>query len=160
MAEEDERRGSAGGPFGALGGVVLGLVLLVLAYGFVTRLGRGGSDDLPPEPSEEVIGDIVQVGVRNGTDVAGLARKTRDVLRSKGFDVLEADNYERTDVDSSFVIDRVGNPEAARRVADALGVDAVRIREDIRPDLYLDATVVLGADYATLTGLANEPADR
>jgi hypothetical protein len=161
MADERTERASAG-TAATLGAIALGLVLLLLGYGFITRLADSGPADAldPATAALEESGDIVQVGVRNGTTVAGLARRTRDVLRRQGFDVLEADNFERSDVDSSFVIDRVGNPDMARRVADALGVAPSRILEDIRPDLYLDATVVIGADYQTLTGLANESATR
>jgi hypothetical protein len=155
MAEADDAPRTTAGTIGA---VVLGLLLLLLAYGFVTRLGSGDPEPPPPALSgQEAPADIVQVGVRNGTDVDGLARRTRDVLRSQGFDVLEADNYDTNDVDSTFVIDRVGDPASAQRVADALGLPPGRVREEIRPDLYLDATVVLGADYATLPALANEP---
>lgn len=156
MAEADPGAPTRSSPAQTVGAVALGLVLLLLGYGFVTRLGSTDPEPAPPD-TDGAPADIVQVGVRNGTDVTGLARRTRDVLRSQGFDVLEADNYETSDVDSTVVLDRVGDPVAARRVADALGLPPRRVREDIRPDLYLDATVVLGADYATLPGLSNAP---
>jgi hypothetical protein len=43
------------------------------------------------------------------------------------------------------VIDRIGNPDIARAVANELGIE--RIRTAVDSTLYLDATVILGVDF-------------
>jgi len=102
--------------------------------------------------------DIIQVGVRNGCGEPGLAARTRDFLVRAGFDVVEVGNYSSFDVDSSMVIDRAGDLAAARRVARALGIPARRVRQDLQPEYYLDASVVLGEDYSTLTPFRRDAA--
>ncbi len=133
--------------------VVGGLVLVLLAYGLVTRLMGG---DVPPMPGSAPTGEILQVGVRNATEVEGLAGQARAYLRDAGFDVVEVGNYSRRDVERSFVIDRVGNLEQARRVARSMGIDESQVEQDVRDDLLLDATVVIGADYALLPAFTED----
>lgn len=88
----------------------------------------------------------VRVQVLNATGTHGLARKATDVLRDHRFDVVETGNAPRgTDPAVSVVYDRVGRLDVARQVADALGIRRVEARRD--PNLYLDATVVLGRDW-------------
>lgn len=130
-------------------GLALGVVaLLVLGYGFFSRLA--GTSTPYVAKSFTSSDDILQVEVRNATTVDGLAGRTRTFLRDAGFDVVEAGNYRQRDVPHSFVIDRVGNLEQAQRVARSLGIEDDRVTQDIRDDLLLDATVVIGADYETL----------
>lgn len=132
------------------------LALLFLGYGFFSRLAGGGTPFIA-SPSITSTDDILQVEVRNATTVEGLAGRTRTFLREAGFDVVEAGNYRQRDVPHSFVIDRVGNLEQAQRVAQSLGIGEDRVTQDIRDDLLLDATVVIGADYSTLPPFAEDP---
>ena len=88
----------------------------------------------------------VRVQVLNATPTKGLARRATDVLRDRGYDVLEMGNAPRgTNPAASVVYDRVGNLEAARGVGDALGIARVETRRD--PTLFLEVTVVLGSDW-------------
>jgi len=59
-------------------------------------------------------------------------------------------DYTSFDVPYSMVIDRVGDLEAARKVAAVLGIPEERVRQQIQPDLFLDASVIIGKDYAQL----------
>jgi hypothetical protein len=102
-------------------------------------------------------GDVIQVGVRNGCGEPGLAARARRYLVRSGFDVVEVGNYSSFDVDSSMVIDRTGNRAVARRVARALGIPERRVRQDVGSEYYLDASVVLGSDYATLDPFRDDP---
>lgn len=116
------------------------LVVAALVGSFITGLGGGApraAVDAQPEAAR------TRVEVLNGTSRAGLARSATERLRDAGFDVVYFGNGPRTD--STVVLDRAGRPEAARAVAEALGVRQVRSRPD--PGLYLDATVILGADW-------------
>lgn len=84
----------------------------------------------------------VRVQVLNGGGVDNMARAATDVLRESGFDVVNLGNHPDCCQDSSVVIDRVGNLEWARAVADALGIPHVRSEPD--SNLYLDVSVVVG----------------
>ena len=81
----------------------------------------------------------------NASGRSGLAREATRVLRDGGFDVVEFGNGSNFPPDTSVVLDRVGNLEHARQVADALGIRRVTARSDA--NLYLDVTVVLGRDW-------------
>ena len=121
---------------------VLGLFVLVLAYSFVTRVATH------PDQEDGAVRDIIQVEVRNGCGIGGLAGVMTLFLREHGYDVVEVGDYESFDVPRSMVIDRVGNLETARKVAEELGIE--QVEQDIRPEYFLDASVVIGLDYETL----------
>jgi hypothetical protein len=87
----------------------------------------------------------VRVQVLNATPTHGLARVATNVLRDRGFDVVETGNAPRGTPPASIVIDRVGNLAAARQAAGALGIGRVETRRDA--GLLLDVTVVLGSDW-------------
>ncbi len=129
---------------------VIGIAGLVLLYALVTRSFLPRTDAVRETNPAQLVGDILQIEVRNGCGVSGLAATATMFLRERGFDVVEVGDYNRFDVEESVVIDRVGDLEAARKVAAALGMDASRVRQEVRPDLYLDASVILGKDYQTL----------
>lgn len=135
--------------------VVLGLVVAVLAYSLVTRVLAPRVDPVRESEAGQLVGEIIQVEVRNGCGISGLAGRTTRFLRDNGFDVVEVGDYESFDVDRSMVIDRVGDPASARKVAAVLGIPEDRVEQDIRPDYYLDASVVIGRDYETLRPFSN-----
>lgn len=86
-----------------------------------------------------------RVEVLNGAGEPGIAETTAERLRSRGFDVVFYGNAEDFDVPSTRVIARSDRTGAARKLAAALRLDSVQ--SEPRPDLYLDATVILGADW-------------
>jgi hypothetical protein len=53
-------------------------------------------------------------------------------------------------VQQSRVIDRVGDLQSAKKVAAALNIPEERVVQEIRQDYYLDASVIIGHDYAQL----------
>lgn len=130
--------------------VVLALVMVVLAYGLATRFFTPRIDPVREANPGQLVGDIIQVEVRNGCGVSGLAAETTRFLRRRGFDVVEVGDHSSFDEAYSFVIDRVGDLESAIKVAHALGIPEERVVQDIRLDYYLDASVVLGRDYENL----------
>jgi hypothetical protein len=132
--------------------VLLSGVLLVLGVALVARLS---TPRVEPErvgnPEEwNLITQAIQVEVRNGCGVPGVATKFTSRLRKFGFDVVESGNFETFDIPKTLVIDRSGNLENARRVAQAIGVQPEQVIQEISPDFFLDATVVIGADFSTL----------
>lgn len=128
-----------------------------LAFGMWQHFSRGpASAAVPPaapavdaRPAAAPAGRV-KVQVLNATPTHGLARVATNVLRDRGFDVVETGNAPRGTPPSSVVIDRVGNLEAARQAADALGITRVETRRDA--GLLLDVTVVLGSDWRAPAG--------
>ena len=95
-------------------------------------------------PPADTLGRV-RVEVRNGGGRSGMARTATNTLRDLGFDVVYFGNADHFGRDSTVVIDRVGRIEKARAVADALGVGRVVSEPDT--NLYLDVTVLLGAEW-------------
>lgn len=137
---------------GALNAVLVvgGVATAVLLYAFVTRVFLSSPSPERPSGSPELVGKIIQVEVRNGVGVANLAERATTYLRDRGFDVVDVGNSSSFDQERSVVIDRVGNREAARRVAEALGLPADRVRQEVRRHYYLDASIIIGHDYKQL----------
>lgn len=130
--------------------VVGGLSVMVLLYALVTRTFLPQPSPERSSDSTELVGGIIQVEVRNGAGVDRLAAETTHYLRKRGFDVVDVGNYDTFAQERSVVIDRVGDPEAARKVAEALGLSPDRVRQEIRRQYYLDASVIIGHDYEQL----------
>ncbi len=103
--------------------------------------GKGGDPrKVLPHPTQRV-----RVEVLNGGGRSGAARDATGVLRDLGYDVVFYGNAGEFGRDTSWVLDRVGRLPSARDVADALGIHNVRSEPD--SNLYLDVSVVLGADW-------------
>lgn len=130
--------------------LALGLVVMVMLYALITRSVGLRTDPVRASNPAELVGHIIQVEVRNGCGVDQLAAHTTQFLRDRGFDVVEVGDHSSFEVQHSVVIDRVGDLKSARKVAAALNIPRERVVQEIRPDLYLDASVVLGHDYKHL----------
>lgn len=130
--------------------VVGGLAVILLLYGLATRTLVPPADPKRSAQSTKLVSGIIQVEIRNGAGVDHLAAETMTYLRNHGFDVVEVGNYRTFQQEQSIVIDRVGDPEAAQKVAEALGLPDSRVRQKIRPQYYLDASVIVGHDYKQL----------
>jgi anionic cell wall polymer biosynthesis LytR-Cps2A-Psr (LCP) family protein len=94
-------------------------------------------------------GDLaVSLEILNGTKTAGLARRTREIFQSFGFEVVSFSNAEEQDMEKTVVIDRRGNPETAGKVAQV--IRCARIVTEIPEDAArapADVTLVLGRDF-------------
>ena len=129
-------------------GILVGLVVLL---GLGIYLGASlGTRSQGPGSGEERSGlsiaeGRVRVEVLNAGGVSGVAWEATRVLRDRGFDVVSYGNAETYSGDSSVVMDRVGEVETARRVAEALGISAVRSERD--STLLVDVTVRLGPEW-------------
>jgi len=95
-------------------------------------------------PEADTLGRV-RVEVRNAGGRSGMAHTATNTLRDLGFDVVYFGNADHFGRDSTVVIDRVGRIEKARAVADALGV--MRVVSEPDSNLYLDVTVLLGAEW-------------
>ena len=90
----------------------------------------------------------VSVEIKNGAGTTGLARRTREVFQSFGFEVVAFGNSETQDVEKTLVIDRKGNPEAASRVAEIIRCSRIVTRiPETSSGAAADVTVLLGKDF-------------
>lgn len=126
-------------------GLLATLVLvLVLAGSAIAGLFHPEAAE-EPYPATLVDGGRLRVEVLNGAGVPGLARNVTRTLRQRNFDVVYFGNAPGGRRDTSVVIDRVGRPGDAYRVAEALGITRVESVPDT--SLYLEASVILGRDW-------------
>ncbi len=88
---------------------------------------------------------VISVEILNGTAVNGLARRTRELYESFGFDVVSFANAESTGIEHTVVIDRRGNVGLAERAAEI--IRANRVVSDVAPDVSADVTIILGRDF-------------
>lgn len=123
------------------------LIILFVSYTIYLKFTAKSPEEIE---EENPTGSIIQVEVLNGTEVRGLAEKVTNYLRSKNIDVVQQGNYKRNDILQSFIIDRIGNKNNAKKVARALGINYDQIRTEVNQDFFLDVTIVLGADYQKL----------
>lgn len=87
-----------------------------------------------------------RVEVLNGTPRSGLARTAMERLRAAGYDVVYIGNADPLEVvDSSVVLDRIGDLSIARAVAERLGI--LRVVAEPDSTAFVDATVLLGLDW-------------
>lgn len=114
------------------------------------RLDDGRASD----PGADPLADRLKVEVLNGSGDRGAAARIRDHLRARGFDVVSVDNADHFDHAVTHVLNRSGRPGAARDVASRMGVDSVANAFD--PDLFLDATVILGEDWLARLAAATD----
>ena len=125
---------------------VLLLVIGYFSYGYITRDHQAFTQEVQPSQPQKVI----QLDVLNGSRIKGAASRVTNCLRTGGFDVVEMKNYKTNNVHQTVVIDRVGDLSSARRVAHALGVSEKNIVQQINPDYFVDVSVIVGEDIASL----------
>ena len=126
--------------------LVFGITAIVLLYALASRYLSPKTDPVR-SGSSELVGKIIQVEVRNGCGISGLAADATSFLRRKGFDVVEVGDYTHFEVEESIVVDRIGDMVSARKVAAALGLPEDRVVQEIRQDYFLDASIIIGKDY-------------
>ena len=88
----------------------------------------------------------VHVEVTNGTERDGLAARTADELKGKGYVIAGVAQANLTNAAHTIVVDRTGARHAGQAIAQAIGVPASAVQDaPARPDLP-DVTVILGDD--------------
>ncbi len=133
---------------------VVTLVALLMCQRREPAPGRDAFSALQEADPEDQPDTRPQIEVLNGCGVSGIAARVQEFLIARGYDVVNVENAGGFDYPESIVIDRGGDAGIARRVARALGTGNV-IRQ-VRPDLMLQVTVILGADYRALGPFAGE----
>lgn len=98
--------------------------------------------------SDDAIRDeniVIRLEILNGTTTTGLARRTAELFRGYGFDVVTIGNSPSSDVEETLVLARAGNELFAERAADI--IDATQIRGDYVDGSEVDVTIILGKDF-------------
>jgi len=86
--------------------------------------------------------------ILNGTKIPGLARRTREIYQSFGFDVVSYGNAETQEVEKTVVIDRKGNRDGAARIASIIKcTNIVTGPSSFGGQKNADITIVLGGDF-------------
>ncbi len=112
-----------------------------------------GSDEHSPAAVQDapaISKNVVQIDVLNGCGVSGTGQKTTSFLRAAGTAVVDMGNYKTFDVKRSLVIDRSGNSEIAKKIASDLGIDPSNVVQQMSPEYFVTASVVIGKDFKTL----------
>ncbi|HLR77397.1 MAG TPA: LytR C-terminal domain-containing protein [Balneolaceae bacterium] len=128
----------------------LGLLLCVLLVALFVRIIYPRIQNKRAGDQSELISDVIQLEVLNGCGVAGVASSFTRTLRKNGFDVVETGNFENYNMEKTTIISRTINKKNAKRVADALDINYSQIIIEASENYYLDATIVIGADYESL----------
>lgn len=130
--------------------IVLCLLILFLGYALIVQILNSNKNEDSAEQNI-LLPSQVQVEVLNGCGVAGVADRFTELLRAKGFDVVNKGNYTSFDVDNTLVIDRSNNHEKTSLVAETIGVEKKRIVKQFNNQYFLDITLIIGKDYNTLS---------
>ncbi len=140
--EKDRPRGGRKTTFAV---IVLGLLSISFIFSFSYRL-----TNLAGERGKEHLSQI-RVQVLNGCGVNRLAQNVTDILREKGFDVVDFANAKMSDLEETVVIDRQSPEKAnARVVARAIGCRNIAC--EIDPLALQEVSLILGRDYERFFG--------
>jgi hypothetical protein len=96
---------------------------------------------------------IVQVEVLDGVGNMKVAQRMTDLIRRKGYDVVEMKRNGDGIAEKTIIFDHSGNYDTAKKLAKELGVAENKVFQKLDKNLYLDITVIVGKDYATLKDL-------
>lgn len=140
-----------------LGLAATGLVVAVLLGSLVLGMRGESEGRAATSVSSDEARPHVRVEVLNASGIPGLARAATERLRDGGFDVVYFGNGRSFSPDSSLVLDRMGKPDAAESVAEAIGIERVHAQPDTT--LYLDVTVVVGKDWEGAAEICTPGAD-
>lgn len=90
----------------------------------------------------------------NGAGKDGLAQGVTDLLRRHGYDVVDYRTQRTPLAPRCLIIDRSGDRTAADEVAKTLGLPPDRVSVQVDRSLFLDVTVIVGADFRSFTMLS------
>jgi hypothetical protein len=124
------------------------MLVLVIAWLVYNNYLFSNKNQKPVDLNQ--IPPAIQLDVLNGCGIPKSAAYLTDILRQRGFDVVEVKNYMSFGISETIIVDRTGDIPSARRVAEALGVSEQNIVQQFNPDYFVDVSVVVGRDYSDL----------
>jgi hypothetical protein len=126
---------------------VIVIALVAIGAGAMWRARRRSGSTTAPAVPEDVRapeGVRVRVQVLNTTKTRGLARRATQLLRDRGFDVVELGTTGPT-IDTTLVLDLSGHPAWADAAAKVMTPAHTRVRTD--SSRYLDVSVLIGSSW-------------
>lgn len=99
-------------------------------------------------PAELMKIEAARVVLRNGTQTAGLAGKTSELLRADGMNITGEDNADGI-YSQTTVIDYSGKPYTIKYLMQKLNLQNVVIKNRFDPNAQTDIEVILGEDWAS-----------
>ena len=90
-------------------------------------------------------GDEIKMEILNGSGNPGQAQNLRNYFIEYGFNVVHYGNAMRNDYERTLVVDRIGRPRLAKRIADIINCKEVYTRVD--KTLLVDVTIIIGIDF-------------
>jgi len=106
-----------------------------------TIAANASNEFIPPDSLS------VTVEVLNGTKTAGLANRARDLFQSYDLEVMAPNNADNDQYLNTVVLDRKGNMDNGRKVAEILHCARIFSKPDPQMDQAVDVTVILGKDF-------------
>ena len=106
-----------------------------------TLAANASNEFIPPDSLS------ITVEVLNGTKTAGLANRARDLFQSYDLEVMAPNNADNDQYLNTVVLDRKGNLDNARKVAEILHCARIFSKPDPQMDQAVDVTVILGKDF-------------
>ena len=102
--------------------------------------------------SGQVASRVYVLEIQNGTTVQGLAKNTAAILQGAGYDVLSTINAESNDIESTMIIDHIGNEAEAKVLADFIlcenvVTEEIKADDELEADSLVDFTIILGKDF-------------
>lgn len=130
---------------------IMGIVTLYLLYILIDKVFlHPPVTAIVPIDKRRTVSDVyIQLNVINASGQQGIAKKTMNYYRERGFDVVEISTAD-TLSNISYVIDHLSDTISVRNVAYAIGLSDSTIKHDYDTTLYLRASVVIGTDYFKL----------
>lgn len=99
------------------------------------------------EPEESFTEESPRMEIRNGTDIAGLAKKMRNRVAQRGIRVLEFSNADRNDYQQTILVDRSANVRFTQNFSLLSGA---KYYFSIDRSIFTDIAVIIGKDYHDL----------
>ena len=91
------------------------------------------------------IGNEINIEILNGSTNPGQAQSLRNYFVEYGFNIVHHGNAPRNDYEKTLVVDRIGRPSLAKRLADIINCQEVHTRID--KTLMVDVTIIIGNDF-------------
>ena len=136
--------------------IIIAALCLYLAYSLIMNSSGAGSRGDLKEGKDTTQKKItnqpnlsIQVDLLNATGENRIAARFRDYLKQKGYDVVDMGNY-KVEVPKTMVVDKFGDYNKSKRVAEALGVSTRNIVTQLDKSKYIDVSVIIGKDYSEL----------
>jgi len=128
--------------------IVLSVAFFITIYVLANRNSHtsGENNEFIPVVNSRSL----EVEVLDGAGSMRAAQQMTDILRAQGYDVVEMKRNNGEIEERTFILDRSGNLDAARKLATVLGVSQDKVFQKIDRTLYLDISVVMGKDYSRL----------